>query len=150
MTEVNFKIPFFMCNGYSANNTINSYNGNDGSKAANQHLNQFPKQPLCWTENEEWYQEWEKQPFKSSYDNRTAEDMAYVIARWFARGAAHRNYYMWYGGNNKGRHSAGQCITNMYAAGANILFDGHYNEPKKSHLQALHKTIAEYSADLLE
>ena len=148
VAEVNVGIPFFMCNGYSANNTLNSINGNDGAaKAANQ-VTMYPKQPLSWTENEGWYQQWDKAPF-SERDNRTAADMAFVIAKWFARGAAHHNYYMWYGGNNYGRYAAGQCITNMYAAGTNILFDGHYNEPKKSHLKHLHETIAKYSSDLL-
>ena len=150
VTEVNVGIPFFMCNGYSANNTLNSLNGNDGAPYAGSQLTKYPKQPLSWTENEGWFQEWEVKPFSTTYDNRTATEMAFVIAKWFARGAAHHNYYMYYGGNNYGRYAAGSCITNMYAAGTNILFDGHFNEPKKSHLQRLHETIAKYSDDLLK
>ena len=149
VAEVNVGIPFFMCNGFSANNTLNSINGNDGAAKVADQVTMYPKQPLSWTENEGWYQEWEIAPFSPTYDNRTATEMAFVIAKWFARGAAHHNYYMWYGGNNYGRYAAGQCITNMYAAGTNILFDGHYNEPKKSHLKHLHETIAKYSSDLL-
>ena len=147
--ELNVGIPFIMCNGFSANNTVNTLNGNDGDSYAEQHFTDYPDQPLAWTENEGWFQEWEAAPFSPHYDNRTAEDLSFVVAKWFARGGAHHNYYMWYGGNNYGRLAAGSCITNMYAAGTNILFDGLYNEPKKSHLKRLHDILAEYADSLL-
>ena len=140
-------IPFLMCNGYSASNTINTYNGNDGSKYAEEHGRDFPGQPLVWTENEGWFQAWDKEPLVGR-DNRTPEDMAYVVMKWFARGAAHHNYYMWYGGNNFGR-LAGSCITTMYADGVNLHSDMLANEPKKTHLSKLHDLLATYSISLL-
>ena len=145
--KTNPGIPFLMCNGYSANNTISTYNGNDGSSFAESHLHDFPGQPLVWTEDEGWFQEWDKQPL-TGWDNRTPQDMAHVVMKWFARGAAHHNYYMWYGGNNFGR-VAGSCITTMYSDGVNLHSDGLANEPKKTHLQKLSLLLASYSESLL-
>ena len=140
-------IPFLMCNGYSASNTINTFNGNDGSAYAEEHAKNYPGQPLAWTENEGWFQEWDKQPLIGR-DNRTAQDMAYVVMKWFARGAAHHDYYMWYGGNNFGR-LAGSCITTIYADGVNLHSDMLPNEPKKTHLSKLHDLLATFSISLL-
>ena len=145
--KTNPGIPFLMCNGYTANNTISTYNGNDGSSFAESHSHDFPGQPLVWTEDEGWFQEWDKQPL-TGRDNRTPQDMAHVVMKWFARGAAHHNYYMWYGGNNFGR-VAGSCITTMYSDGVNLHSDGLANEPKKTHLQKLSLLLASYSESLL-
>lgn len=145
--EVDAGIPFLMCNGYSASNTINTFNGNDGTEYAESHAAAYPGQPLAWTENEGWFQEWDKQPLFGR-DDRTPQDMAYVVMKWFARGAAHHNYYMWYGGNNFGR-LAGSCITNMYADGVNLHSDMLANEPKKTHLSKLHNLLSTYSVSLL-
>ena len=140
-------IPFLMCNGYTANNTISTYNGNDGSKYAETHSQDFPGQPLVWTEDEGWFQEWDKQPL-TGRDNRTPQDMATVVMKWFARGGAHHNYYMWYGGNNFGR-LAGACVTTMYSDGVNLHSDALPNEPKKTHLHKLNVLLASYSISLL-
>lgn len=140
-------IPFGMCNGESADNTINTCNGNDCEQYAEQHAEKYPGKPLAWTENEGWYQEWDKQPL-TSHDNRSASDMAYVIMKWFARGGAHHNYYMWYGGNNFGR-VGGACVATEYADGVNLRSDGLPNEPKKTHLQKLHLLLGKYGDVLL-
>ena len=141
-------IPFLMCNGFSAPNTINTFNGNDGALYAERHSETYPGQPLAWTENEGWFQEWDREPL-TGRDNRTPQDMAYVIMKWFARGGAHHNYYMWYGGNNFGR-LVGSCVTNMYADGVNLHSDMLANEPKKTHLSKLHDLLATYSLSLLQ
>ena len=141
-------LPFLMCNGYSAPNTINTFNGNDGTVYADEHSKNFPGQPLAWTENEGWFQEWDRQPL-TGRDDRTPQDMAYVVMKWFARGGAHHNYYMWYGGNNFGR-LVGSCVTNMYADGVNLHSDMLANEPKKTHLSKLHDLLDAYSLPLLQ
>ncbi|CAI8047848.1 Beta-galactosidase 6, partial [Geodia barretti] len=145
--EAATEIPFLMCNGFSAANTINTYNGNDGALYADAHSKLYPGQPLAWTENEGWFQEWDREPL-SGRDNRTPQDMAYVVMKWFARGGAHHNYYMWYGGNNFGRLT-GSCITTMYADGVNLHYDMLANEPKKTHLSKLHDLLDTYSLSLL-
>ena len=145
--SVKVDIPFGMCNGESADNTINTCNGNDCEEYAERHAAEYPGQPLAWTENEGWFQEWDKQPL-TSHDNRSAAEMAYVIMKWFARGGAHHNYYMWYGGNNFGR-VAGACVATEYADGVNLRSDGLPNEPKKTHLQRLHLLLYKYGDVLL-
>ena len=145
--QVSLGIPFLMCNGFSANNTINTLNGDDGSKYAEQHSKDFPGQPLAWTENEGWFQEWDKQPLVGR-DNRTPQVMAFVVMKWFARGGAHHDYYMWYGGNNFGR-MAGSCVTTMYSDGVNLYSDMLPHEPKKTHLSKLSDLLGTYSISLL-
>ena len=146
--KLDLGIPWVMCNGLSANNTINTCNGNDCQEFAQNHLKKFPGEPLAWMENEGWFQKWSMSQ-KAWFDSdRTPEDMAYVILAWFARGGAHHNYYMWYGGNHMGRWAA-SGITNKYADGANLHSDMLPNEPKKSHLTRLHKLIHNISTILL-
>ena len=55
---------------------------------------------------------------------------------------------MYHGGNHYDRSAAGG-LPNMYANGVNFHSDGLPNEPKKSHLQAMHFAIAQVSADLV-
>ena len=118
--KLDLGIPWVMCNGLSANNTINTCNRNDCQRYAQNHVRKFPSQPLAWTENEGWFQQWSLS--YSSWADRTPEDMAYVILAWFARGGAHHNYYMWYGGNHMGQWAA-SGIANKYADGVNLHSD---------------------------
>ena len=142
-------IPWVMCNGLSANNTINTCNGNDCASYAEDHGTKYPGQPLAWTEDEGWFEEWDREPDSPNFDNRTPESMAFVVMKWFARGGCHHNYYMWYGGNHFGRW-AGSSIANKYADGVNLHHDALPNEPKKTHLQQLHMLLAKYGSVLLD
>ena len=144
--KLDLGIPWVMCNGLSANNTINTCNRNDCQRYAQNHMRKFPSQPLAWTENEGWFQQWSLS--YSSWADRTLEDMAYVILAWFARGGAHHNYYMWYGGNHMARWAA-SGIANKYADGVNLHSDMLPNEPKRTHLTRLHNLISHNSAILL-
>ena len=146
VAKLDLGIPWVMCNGLSANNTINTCNGNDCQKYAQNHIRRFPGQPLAWTENEGWFQQWSFS--YNAWADRTPEDMAYVILAWFARGGAHHNYYMWYGGNHMGRWVA-SGIANKYADGVNLHSDMLPNEPKRTHLTRLHNLISDNSAILL-
>ena len=146
VSKLNLGIPWVMCNGLSANNTINTCNGNNCQGYASSHSTKYPGQPLAWTEDEGWFQQWSQPPFTARTD-RTPEDISYVVMAWFASGGAHHNYYMWYGGNHMGRW-AGSGITNQYAAGVNMHSDLLPNEPKRTHLTRLHKLITD-NADIL-
>ena len=111
-----------MCNGKSANNTINVCNGNNCYDYAKSHGEKYPGQPLGWTglvihiivlsvvsgvtnvnghhgttENEGWFQFWGKSYDANitERDNRSPADMAQSVAIWMAAGGAHHNYYMW-------------------------------------------------------
>ena len=145
--SLHLDIPWLMCNGDSAKNTINTCNGNDCTKYAEDHAGKYPGQPLMWTENEGWYQEWSR-PSDYPWNNRSPQDMAFVILKWMARGGAHHDYYMWFGGSNFGRWG-GSAITPMYADGVNLHSDGLPNEPKKSHLQRMHQVLADSASILL-
>ena len=147
--ETNPGVPFLMCNGLSANNTVNTCNGDDCAKSyVPTHAAKYPGQPLAWTENEGWFEAWNEKPLIPGFDNRSPEDMAYVVMKWFARGASHHNYYMWYGGNNFGRW-AGACITTMYCNGVNFHSDFLPFEPKRTHLQKLYLLLNRYGNVLL-
>ena len=74
--------------------------------------------------------------------------MATDTLKWFARGGSHLNYYMWWGGYNRGRASAAG-IMNGYATDAAVCPSGHPREPKFSHFQALHKAIHQIAPVLL-
>lgn len=74
--------------------------------------------------------------------------MAFNAMQWIARGGTHLNYYMWFGGYNRGR-SAAAGIMNMYASDAVLCPSGEPRQPKYQHFQTLHASIAEVAAILL-
>jgi hypothetical protein len=82
--SLDLDIPWVMCNGASANNTIDMCNGMqcgaDG-RYADTHATLFPGQPLGWTEDWSLFATWGKAPV-----HVTASDMARKIAIWFAKG----------------------------------------------------------------
>ncbi|TMW60185.1 hypothetical protein Poli38472_000227 [Pythium oligandrum] len=143
VSRLNTSIPWVMCNGKAADNTILACNGNDCVDFALKQSEERPSEPFMWTENEGWYQKWGVDPeneHSEQNSNRDPKEVAYAIARWFAIGGAHHNYYMYHGGNNYGR-SASAGVTTMYADGVNLHADGLSNEPKRSHLRKLHETL---------
>eukprot|EP01083_Nonionella_stella_P063621 165336_1 len=146
-----FDIPWVMCNGLSASNTINTCNGNNCYHYAQTHSSKYPGQPLAWTENEGWFQSWGKSynANATEMDDRSPQDMAQSVAIWFGAGAAHHNYYMWMGGNHV-QNFAGSSIANYYADGVNYHADGLAHEPKKTHLMKLHQILAQHQRALLE
>ena len=150
--SMNVNVPWIMCNGQSANNTINTCNGDDCAgfiDGGGQSGRILVDQPAMWTENEGWFEELGMATHpEDDWSDRRPEDMAFVVARWFARGGSHMNYYMYHGGNHYDRTAAGGT-TNMYANGVNLHSDGLPNEPKHSHLNQLHYLIAQVSGDLL-
>ncbi|XP_014757381.1 beta-galactosidase 12 isoform X2 [Brachypodium distachyon] len=95
--------------------------------------------PRLWTEN------WTAQ-FRAFGDQaavRSAEDIAYSVLRFFAKGGTLVNYYMYYGGTNFGRTGASYVLTGYYDE-APIDEYGLNKEPKFGHLRDLHKLIKSY------
>ncbi|XP_062509581.1 uncharacterized protein LOC134185731 [Corticium candelabrum] len=137
------EIPWLMCSGASANNTINTCNGNNCWDYAIGHNSTYPSQPLMWTENEGWFEVW---PGDFKHD-RSSEDVAFSVAEWIAVGGTYHNYYMWHGGNNYGLW-ASNGVTTMYADDVMLHSDGTLHEPKYSHLGKLHGIVSEF-ADLI-
>ncbi|XP_059636218.1 beta-galactosidase-like [Cornus florida] len=72
---------------------------------------------------------------------RTAEDLAYSIARFFQAGGVFTNYYMYHGGTNFGRSTGGPYITTTYDYDAPLDEYGLPNQPKYGHLAQLHAAL---------
>ncbi|KAJ1417931.1 Glycoside hydrolase, family 35 [Sesbania bispinosa] len=96
-----------------------------------------PKSPKMFTENwVGWFQKWgERKP------HRTAEDVAFSVARFFQRGGVFQNYYMYHGGTNFGRTAGGPYIITAYEYDAPPDEYGNLNQPKWGHLKDLHAAL---------
>ena len=70
------KIPWIMCNGQTANNTINACNSLNGTEFIENHGQTgriLIDQPALWTENEGGYQEWSESPSKNLHYEGTTK-----------------------------------------------------------------------------
>jgi len=75
--------------------------------------------------------------------------MAYTALRWFARGGTHLNFYMWWGGYNRGR-SAAAGIMNAYASDSPLCPSGQRRQPKFGHFQRLLSVLQGVAPVLLD
>ena len=159
--ELNMNVSWVMCNGLSANNTINVCNANNCYDYAMNHVIEYPEQPLGWTEDEGWFQTYGHPYHPDIYtpkgedigpmwpsNNRSPEWLAYSMLIYFVLGGSHHNYYMYIGGNHVDKY-AGSSLANYYANSVNYNSDGLPNEPKRSHMNKLHKLLAQYNSVLL-
>jgi hypothetical protein len=90
-----------------------------------------------WTENwPGWFQKWGE-----PVPHRPATDVAFAVARWFARGGSFVSYYMAFGGTNFGRSVGGPQIVTSYDYDVQLNEYGLRNEPKFSLLQQLHEIV---------
>ncbi|KAL3754060.1 hypothetical protein ACJRO7_001323 [Eucalyptus globulus] len=128
------QVPWIMCQQSDAPSPmINTCNG--------YYCDQFspnnPKSPKWWTENwSGWFKDWGmKDP------HRTAEDLAFAVARFFQYGGSLQNYYMYHGGTNFDRTAGGPYITTSYDYDAPLDEYGNLNQPKWGHLKRLHELI---------
>uniref|UniRef100_A0A0A8YH38 Beta-galactosidase n=1 Tax=Arundo donax TaxID=35708 RepID=A0A0A8YH38_ARUDO len=100
--------------------------------------------PRLWTEN--WTAQF--RAFGDQLAMRSAEDIAYSVLRFFAKGGSLVNYYMFHGGTNFGRTGASYVLTGYYDE-APIDEYGMYKEPKFGHLRDLHNVIRSYQKAFL-
>ncbi|KAF5748404.1 hypothetical protein HS088_TW04G00357 [Tripterygium wilfordii] len=134
-TAQNIGVPWIMCQQSDAPAPmINTCNGFYCD--FNFHPNN-PKNPKMFTENwTGWFKLWGgKDPY------RTAEDLAYSVARFVQSGGVLNNYYMYHGGTNFGRTAGGPYITTSYDYNAPLDEYGNLNQPKWGHLKQLHEAI---------
>ena len=121
------------CNGFYCDNWISS------------HAAAFPNQPHMFTENwPGWFQNWGE-----PIPHRPAVDIAFSVARWFARGGSYMNYYMAFGGTTFGRHPGGPLIVTSYDYDVQINEYAMRAEPKFTLLQQLHSVLHENAQTLL-
>ncbi|XP_050939327.1 beta-galactosidase 15-like [Cucumis melo] len=132
--SLNIDIPWIMCQQSDAPQPI--INTCNGFYCDNFTPNN-PNSPKMFTENwVGWFKKWgDKDP------HRTAEDVAFSVARFFQSGGIFNNYYMYHGGTNFGRTSGGPFITTSYDYDAPLDEYGNLNQPKWGHLKQLHASI---------
>lgn len=138
-------VPWIMCVQPNApSNVVSTCNGFYCDNWIEGHWKERPNEPAVWTENwPGWFQHWgEGRP------HRPAEDVAFAVARWVARGGSLMNYYMYHGGTNFARTVGGPSITTTYDYDVALDEYGLISEPKYSHLGDLHHVIHKH-ADLL-
>eukprot|EP01083_Nonionella_stella_P074430 201907_1 len=156
MTKPN-PVPWIMCehnptmNTSAAVQTINGFwdehnihgTGWPSPLWISEHKQAFPDQPLWWTEDQAWFQEW-----GGGTIVRPVNQIANGILRWVALGGSYHNLYMMYGGNNFGRYS-GYKVTTAYANDAVINAFGIANNPKYDQLSKVFATLSLYSKCIL-
>lgn len=135
--KLDLGVPAIMCYGAAEGvvETINAF-------YAHKHLDDFrdrhPDQPPVWTECwTGWYDVW-----GAPHHKRSATELAYAVARFFAASGAGVNYYMWMGGTNWGREP-------MYLQKSSYDYDAPIDEyyrrtVKSAHLAALHAVLLAY------
>ncbi|XP_038701892.1 beta-galactosidase 15-like [Tripterygium wilfordii] len=129
----NADVPWIMCQqGDAPESMINTCNG--------YYCDQFQPNrnvPKMWTENwTGWFKSWGmKDP------HRTAEDVAFAVARFYQLGGTLQNYYMYHGGTNFGRDAGGPYISTTYDYDAPLDEYGNLNQPKWGHLKKLHEVL---------
>jgi len=131
-----------MCSSHDAPSfVINTCNGFYCDGWISGHRQNFPNQPSLWTEDwSGWFYAWgEAKP------RRPAQDLAFAVARWMARGGAHHNYYMYQGGTTFGRWTGGPQDVTSYDYDAPLDEYGYPNEPKYSHVGKLHSVLDQYA-----
>ncbi|KAI3772554.1 hypothetical protein L6452_03742 [Arctium lappa] len=133
-TSLDIGVPWIMCQEDDAPQPmINTCNGwyCDAFTPNN------PNSPKMWTENwTGWFKNWGGLDPK-----RTAEDVAFAVAKFFQRGGTFQNYYMYHGGTNFGRTAGGPYITTSYDYDAPLDEYGNLNQPKYGHLKELHDVL---------
>ncbi|CAI9761110.1 unnamed protein product [Fraxinus pennsylvanica] len=116
-------VPWIMCQeSDSPEPMLNTCNG----YYCDQFTPNNPNTPKIWTENwTGWFKNW------GGLDpHRTAEDVAFSVARFYQKGGAVQNYYMYHGGTNFGRTAGGPYITTTYDYDAPLNEYGvEYNVP---------------------
>lgn len=129
--------------------------------------------PAMITEDEQWFDAW-----GYGNVERSPENVAYGVAAFVATGGAMHNYYMFHGGNHYGNWSlyaetdnntdmggrlTGETLNNearytgpesfsntvRYANAAPLHSDGTRNEPRFSHLTAIHMLLRQNIGTML-
>ncbi|XP_058086697.1 beta-galactosidase 11-like [Magnolia sinica] len=95
-----------------------------------------PNKPVLWTEN--WTAQY--RVFGDPPSQRSAEDLAFSVARFFSKNGMLVNYSMYHGGTNFGRIASSFITTRCYNE-APLDEYGFQKEPKCRHLRDLHSAL---------
>ncbi|CAN0846104.1 Beta-galactosidase 14 [Linum grandiflorum] len=128
-------VPWTMCKQIDAPGPL--INTCNGRHCANTFFGpNRPNKPSLWTEN--WTSHYTV--FGDPQHYRRTEELAFSVARWFARNGTHVNYYMYYGGTNFGRTTSPFSTTQYYDE-APLDEYGLERGPKWGHLKDLHRAL---------
>ncbi|CAN1771307.1 Beta-galactosidase 14 [Linum perenne] len=132
---LNVGVPWVMCKQRDAPGpVINACNGRQcGDTFGGPNM---PNKPALWTEN--WTAQF--RVFGDPPSQRSVEDIAFSVARWFSKNGSLVNYYMYHGGTNLAR-TAASFVTTRYYDEAPIDEFGLERGPKYGHLKDVHKAI---------
>jgi hypothetical protein len=143
LSKSDLDIPWVMCQQGEGTGTapmkevINACNGYYCDNWIEKHVADFPDQPHMFTENwPGWFQKWGE-----AVPHRPATDVAFSVARWFAKGGSFHNYYMAFGGTSFARHVGGPNIVTSYDYDVQINEYGFRAEPKFSLTAGLHNAL---------
>jgi len=137
-TELKTNMPWIMCHGAHANNTIETYNGCDGTSFVPALVAQ--NQPAMWSEDEQWFDR-----FSQGAAVRHTGDVGRGVAKFIAVGGSMHNFYMFHGGTMWGNWSTTirrTRLTPSYANSANLASDTIVYNPKYSKIADLHHVLA--------
>ncbi|KAK8964895.1 Beta-galactosidase 11 [Platanthera guangdongensis] len=128
-------VPWMMCKQHDApGRIINACNGrNCGDTWVGPN---HPTKPQLWAEN--WTAQY--RVFGDPPSQRSAEDLAYSVVRFFSKNGTLTNYYMYHGGTNLGRTGSAFVATRYYDE-APLDEYGLQKEPKWGHLRDLHQAL---------
>ncbi|XP_051147165.1 beta-galactosidase 14-like [Andrographis paniculata] len=127
-------VPWIMCKQDNAPPSIISTC--NGRQCGDTFKGPGPNKPSLWTEN--WTAQY--RVFGDPPSQRSAEDIAYSVARFFSRNGTLTNYYMYHGGTNFGR-TASSFVTTRYYDEAPLDEYGLPRDPKYGHLRDLHRAM---------
>ncbi|KAK6916725.1 Beta-galactosidase jelly roll domain [Dillenia turbinata] len=132
---LNAGVPWIMCKQKDAPGPIiNTCNGRHCGETFTGPNS--PNKPSLWTEN--WTAQY--RVFGDPPSQRSAEDLAFSVALFFAKNGTLTNYYMYHGGTNFGRTSSAFATTRYYDE-APLDEYGLLREPKYGHLRDLHTAL---------
>jgi hypothetical protein len=144
-SELHTNLPWIMCHGAHANNTISTCNGCDCTSF----VDDLAKQnvPAMWTEDEQWFDR-----FSQGASVRPTGDLGRGVAAFIAAGGSMHNFYMFHGGTMWGNWSTTirrTRLTPSYANSANLASDSIVYNPKYQKIADLHFVLQSYASTIL-
>ncbi|KAJ4776974.1 Beta-galactosidase [Rhynchospora pubera] len=132
--STNIGVPWIMCKQKDAPGTV--IPTCNGRNCGDTFVRKDQTKPIFWTEN--WTAQY--RVFGDPPSQRSAEDIAFAVVRFFSKMGTLTNYYMYHGGTNFDRNGAAFVMTRYYDE-APLDEYGLLKEPKWGHLRDMHHAL---------
>ncbi|KAF0391646.1 Beta-galactosidase [Gigaspora margarita] len=147
VNDMNLSALWFMCRQYnhvpSVIHTVNDYYCHQFFDNLRK---EYPCAPMMWTEDwPGWPQE-----FGEAKPTRPAQDCAYAVAYWIAKGGSYHAYYMYHGGTTFARWGGGPRHTTSYDYDTMLDEYGLEHYPKYYHTKRLHDILLKFEDVLMK